>query len=69
MTSPLRFDPQDKRKKFEKESEKYYSQLEKHLALSVKKKESLLQEVSGPGRSSGGGPKVLGAIPDAMPRV
>ncbi|XP_030217058.1 oligophrenin-1 isoform X1 [Gadus morhua] len=34
----------DKRKKFEKESEKYYSQLEKHLALSVKKKESLLQE-------------------------
>uniref|UniRef100_A0A8C5CNV8 Oligophrenin 1 n=1 Tax=Gadus morhua TaxID=8049 RepID=A0A8C5CNV8_GADMO len=33
-----------KRKKFEKESEKYYSQLEKHLALSVKKKESLLQE-------------------------
>uniref|UniRef100_A0A8C5A665 Oligophrenin 1 n=1 Tax=Gadus morhua TaxID=8049 RepID=A0A8C5A665_GADMO len=32
------------RKKFEKESEKYYSQLEKHLALSVKKKESLLQE-------------------------
>ncbi|CAL8362594.1 unnamed protein product [Lota lota] len=34
----------DKRKKFEKESEKYYSQLEKHLALSAKKKESLLQE-------------------------
>ncbi|XP_047463139.1 oligophrenin-1-like isoform X2 [Mugil cephalus] len=34
----------EKRKKFEKESEKYYSQLDKHLNLSAKKKESLLQE-------------------------
>lgn len=34
----------DKRKKFEKESEKYYSQLDKHLNLSAKKKESQLQE-------------------------
>uniref|UniRef100_A0A665UU68 Oligophrenin 1 n=1 Tax=Echeneis naucrates TaxID=173247 RepID=A0A665UU68_ECHNA len=31
-------------KKFEKESEKYYSQLDKHLNLSAKKKESQLQE-------------------------
>lgn len=36
---------QEKRKKFEKESEKYYSQLDKHLNLSAKKKESQLQEV------------------------
>ncbi|XP_061595944.1 oligophrenin-1-like isoform X2 [Cololabis saira] len=34
----------EKRKKFEKESEKYYSQLDKHLSLSAKKKESHLQE-------------------------
>ncbi|XP_068186996.1 oligophrenin-1 isoform X1 [Antennarius striatus] len=34
----------EKRKKFEKESEKYYSQVEKHLNLSAKKKETLLQE-------------------------
>ncbi|XP_023266528.1 oligophrenin-1 isoform X3 [Seriola lalandi dorsalis] len=34
----------EKRKKFEKESEKYYSQLDKHLNLSAKKKESHLQE-------------------------
>ncbi|KAK7922680.1 hypothetical protein WMY93_009582 [Mugilogobius chulae] len=34
----------EKKKKFEKESEKYYSQLEKHLSLSVKKKDSQLQE-------------------------
>ncbi|XP_072302549.1 oligophrenin-1 [Eucyclogobius newberryi] len=34
----------EKRKKFEKESEKYYSQLEKHLSLSSKKKDSQLQE-------------------------
>ncbi|KAM9333405.1 oligophrenin-1 isoform 2-T2 [Pholidichthys leucotaenia] len=34
----------EKKKKFEKESEKYYSQLDKHLNLSAKKKESLLQE-------------------------
>ncbi|XP_018103256.1 rho GTPase-activating protein 42 isoform X2 [Xenopus laevis] len=32
------------KKKFDKESEKYYSILEKHLNLSSKKKESLLQE-------------------------
>ncbi|XP_041808016.1 oligophrenin-1-like isoform X2 [Chelmon rostratus] len=34
----------EKRKKFEKESEKYYSQVDKHLNLSAKKKESQLQE-------------------------
>uniref|UniRef100_A0AAQ5X271 Rho-GAP domain-containing protein n=1 Tax=Amphiprion ocellaris TaxID=80972 RepID=A0AAQ5X271_AMPOC len=34
----------EKRKKFEKESEKYYSQLDKHLNLSAKKKETQLQE-------------------------
>ncbi|KAJ0061804.1 hypothetical protein NL108_012456 [Boleophthalmus pectinirostris] len=34
----------EKKKKFEKESEKYYSQLEKHLSLSSKKKENQLQE-------------------------
>ncbi|XP_034034637.1 oligophrenin-1-like [Thalassophryne amazonica] len=34
----------EKKKKFEKESEKYYSQLDKHLSLSSKKKESQLQE-------------------------
>ncbi|XP_061658450.1 oligophrenin-1-like [Syngnathoides biaculeatus] len=34
----------EKRKKFEKEAEKYYSQLDKHLNLSAKKKESQLQE-------------------------
>ncbi|XP_040006759.1 oligophrenin-1-like [Xiphias gladius] len=34
----------EKKKKFEKESEKYYSQLDKHLNLSAKKKESQLQE-------------------------
>uniref|UniRef100_A0A8C5EB62 Oligophrenin 1 n=1 Tax=Gouania willdenowi TaxID=441366 RepID=A0A8C5EB62_GOUWI len=34
----------EKRKKFEKESEKYYSQLDKHLNLSSKKKETQLQE-------------------------
>lgn len=36
---------QEKRKKFEKDSEKYYSQVDKHLNLSAKKKESQLQEV------------------------
>ena len=36
---------QEKKKKFEKESEKYYSQLDKHLNISAKKKESQLQEV------------------------
>ncbi|XP_028277656.1 oligophrenin-1 isoform X2 [Parambassis ranga] len=34
----------EKKKKFEKEGEKYYSQLDKHLNLSAKKKESQLQE-------------------------
>ncbi|KAL0994219.1 hypothetical protein UPYG_G00119410 [Umbra pygmaea] len=34
----------EKRKRFEKESEKYYSQLDKHLSLSAKKKETHLQE-------------------------
>lgn len=34
----------EKKKKFDKESEKYYSQLEKHLAISAKRKESQLQE-------------------------
>ncbi|XP_059564060.1 rho GTPase-activating protein 42 isoform X5 [Myotis daubentonii] len=35
----------DGKKKFDKESEKYYSILEKHLNLSAKKKESHLQEL------------------------
>ncbi|KAI3373541.1 hypothetical protein L3Q82_022130 [Scortum barcoo] len=34
----------EKKKKFEKDSEKYYSQVDKHLSLSAKKKESQLQE-------------------------
>uniref|UniRef100_A0A8C6PHS0 Oligophrenin 1 n=1 Tax=Nothobranchius furzeri TaxID=105023 RepID=A0A8C6PHS0_NOTFU len=34
----------EKKKKFEKEGEKYYSLLDKHLNLSAKKKESQLQE-------------------------
>ncbi|XP_043095606.1 oligophrenin-1 isoform X3 [Puntigrus tetrazona] len=34
----------ERRKKFEKESEKYYSQLDKHMTLSSKKKETQLQE-------------------------
>ncbi|XP_035289174.1 oligophrenin-1 [Anguilla anguilla] len=34
----------ERKKKFEKESEKYYSQLDKHLNLSSKKKETQLQE-------------------------
>ncbi|KAF5891776.1 oligophrenin-1 isoform X1, partial [Clarias magur] len=34
----------ERRKKFEKESEKYYSQLDKHLNLSSKKKGTQLQE-------------------------
>lgn len=36
---------QEKKKKFEKESEKYHSQVDKNLNLSVKKKDSQLQEV------------------------
>lgn len=39
---------QEKRKKFEKDSEKYYSQVDKHLNLSAKKKETQLQEVRPP---------------------
>ncbi|KAL2094682.1 hypothetical protein ACEWY4_009401 [Coilia grayii] len=34
----------ERKKKFEKESEKYYSQLDKHVNLSSKKKETQLQE-------------------------
>ncbi|KAA0717191.1 Oligophrenin-1 [Triplophysa tibetana] len=34
----------DRRKKFEKESERYYSQMDKHVNLSSKKKETQLQE-------------------------
>ncbi|XP_037543429.1 oligophrenin-1 [Nematolebias whitei] len=34
----------EKKKNFEKQSEKYYSMLDKHLSLSAKKKESSLQE-------------------------
>ncbi|XP_020485869.1 oligophrenin-1 [Labrus bergylta] len=34
----------EKRKRFEKDSEKYYSQVDKHLSLSCKKKESQLHE-------------------------
>jgi len=34
---------QERRKKFEKESEKYYSQLDKHVNMSAKKKETQLQ--------------------------
>uniref|UniRef100_A0A8C3AGZ0 Oligophrenin 1 n=1 Tax=Cyclopterus lumpus TaxID=8103 RepID=A0A8C3AGZ0_CYCLU len=34
----------EKKKKFEKESEKYHSQVDKHLNLSAKKKDSQLQE-------------------------
>uniref|UniRef100_A0A8C8E101 Oligophrenin 1 n=1 Tax=Oryzias sinensis TaxID=183150 RepID=A0A8C8E101_9TELE len=37
-------DDEEKKKKFEKESEKYYSQLEKHLSISARKKDSQLQE-------------------------
>lgn len=37
---------QEGKKKFDKETEKYYTVLEKHLALSSRKKEPFLQEVS-----------------------
>lgn len=36
---------QEGKKKFDKETEKYYSTLERHLGLSSKKKEAYLQEV------------------------
>lgn len=37
---------QERKKKFEKDGEKFYSMLDRHLHLSSKKKESQLQEVS-----------------------
>lgn len=39
------FFPQEGKKQFDKETERYYSVLEKHLSLSSKKKDSHLQEV------------------------
>lgn len=36
---------QEGKKKFDKETEKYYSTLERHLNLSSRKKEAYLQEV------------------------
>lgn len=39
------FFPQEEKKQFDKETERYYSVLEKHLSLSSKKKDSHLQEV------------------------
>lgn len=39
------FDLQTEKKHYEKETEKYYSNLEKLLNLSAKKKEPQLQEV------------------------
>lgn len=39
------FTLQEGKKKFDKETEKYYSTLERHLSLSSKKKEAYLQEV------------------------
>lgn len=36
---------QERKKKFEKDGEKFYSMLDRHLHLSSKKKESQLQEV------------------------
>lgn len=41
----LCFCVQEEKKKFDKETEKNYSLLEKHLSLSAKKKELQLQEV------------------------
>lgn len=38
--------PQEGKKQFDKETERYYSVLEKHLSLSSKKKESHLHEVN-----------------------
>lgn len=47
LISPQSFQSvvQEKKKRFEKDSEKYYSQVDKHLGLSAKKKETQLQEV------------------------
>lgn len=39
------FSLKEGKKKFDKETEKYYTVLEKHLNLSSKKKEAFLQEV------------------------
>lgn len=39
------FHLQERKKKFEKDGEKFYSMLDRHLHLSSKKKESQLQEV------------------------
>lgn len=39
------FFSQEGKKQFDKETERYYSVLEKHLGLSSKKKDSHLQEV------------------------
>ena len=46
MSSPCLH--QDGKKQFDKETERYYSVLEKHLSLSSKKKESQLHEVNCP---------------------
>lgn len=45
MTSFTFFFPQEGKKQFDKETERYYSVLEKHLSFSSKKKDSHLQEV------------------------
>lgn len=37
--------PQEAKKRYDKETEKYYSVLEKHLSLSSRRKEAQLQEV------------------------
>ncbi len=39
------FIPQEAKKKYDKETEKYCTVLEKHLSLSAKKKEAHLHEV------------------------
>lgn len=45
MKSLNSFFSQEGKKQFDKETERYYSVLEKHLGLSSKKKDSHLQEV------------------------
>lgn len=45
MFKPFMCPFQEGKKKFDKETEKYYSTLERHLNLSSKKKEAYLQEV------------------------
>uniref|UniRef100_A0A8C4EKY1 Rho GTPase activating protein 42a n=1 Tax=Dicentrarchus labrax TaxID=13489 RepID=A0A8C4EKY1_DICLA len=44
MCPPHPYCPQEGKKQFDKETERYYSVLEKHLSLSSKKKESQLHE-------------------------